>query len=183
MIEAKLDFCAAALVFPEDGWRSQGKFDTHPTVVLILFVGDCTSLFSARSGRKRSSSVPTMLRTASAFTSQDVLPVMEPTAGARRQTLTEFQRPDTFPDFTRCDQTTPEPNSVWKDVILHGGPARGFSHNHAGFTANCLRRTNIDDLITLLAEFLPQQSIGPVANSICRSRRSRKRHFRKTRKC
>ena len=44
------------------------------------------------------------------------------------QTLTEFQRPDTFPDFTRCDQTTPEPNSVWKDVILHGGPPRGCSH-------------------------------------------------------
>src|SRR5258708_29800743 len=36
------------------------------------------------------------------------------------QTLTEFKRPDTFPDFTRCDQTTPEPNSAWKDVIVNG---------------------------------------------------------------
>jgi cytochrome c len=27
------------------------------------------------------------------------------------ETLTEFERPDTFPDFTRCDQTTPE--SKW----------------------------------------------------------------------
>src|SRR5207248_10479757 len=31
------------------------------------------------------------------------------------ETLTEFKRPDTFPDFTRCDQTTPEPNSAWQD--------------------------------------------------------------------
>ena len=25
---------------------------------------------------------------------------------------TQFKRPDTFPDFSRCDQTTPEPNSA-----------------------------------------------------------------------
>src|ERR1700738_2861385 len=43
------------------------------------------------------------------------------------ETLTEFRRPDTFPDFSRCDQTTPEPNSAWKDVVLHGGPSRAFS--------------------------------------------------------
>src|SRR5262245_38495272 len=43
------------------------------------------------------------------------------------ETLTEFKRPDTFPDFTRCDQTTPEPNSAWKDVIVNGGLSRGFS--------------------------------------------------------
>src|SRR5258708_14013104 len=39
-----------------------------------------------------------------------------------------FERPRTFPDFTACDQTTPEPSITWKDVILHGGPPRGFFH-------------------------------------------------------
>jgi hypothetical protein len=43
------------------------------------------------------------------------------------ETSTEFKRPDTFPDFTDCSGTTPEPNSAWKAVILHGGPERGFS--------------------------------------------------------
>ena len=43
------------------------------------------------------------------------------------QTTAGFERPNTFPDFTKCDQTTPEPNSVWKGVIVHGGLARGFS--------------------------------------------------------
>ena len=48
------------------------------------------------------------------------------------ETLTEFKRPDTFPDFTRCDQTTPEPNSAWKDIIVNGGPARGFRGHCTG---------------------------------------------------
>src|SRR6185369_8417849 len=41
--------------------------------------------------------------------------------------LTEFKRPDTWPDFSRCDQTTPEPDSAWKAVIVNGGPYLGFS--------------------------------------------------------
>src|ERR1700716_510076 len=36
-----------------------------------------------------------------------------------------FEPPRTFPDFTRCDQTTPEDNWAWKAVIVHGGPTRG----------------------------------------------------------
>jgi len=57
-----------------------------------------------------------------------------------------------FPDFTRCDQTTPEPNSVWKDVILHGGPARGFSQIMPAF-GELLTSDQIDDLITYLRSF------------------------------
>ena len=34
---------------------------------------------------------------------------------------TVFRRPDTFPDFTDCAGTTPEPNGNWKAVIVHGG--------------------------------------------------------------
>jgi hypothetical protein len=68
------------------------------------------------------------------------------------QTLTEFQRPNTFPDFTRCDQTTPEPNSVWKDVIVHGGPSRGFSQIMPAF-GELLTSDQIDDLITYLRSF------------------------------
>lgn len=65
------------------------------------------------------------------------------------QTLTEFQRPDTFPDFTRCDQTTPEPNSAWKDVIVNGGPSRGFSEIMPAF-GKLLTSDEIDDVIAYL---------------------------------
>jgi Cytochrome c len=34
------------------------------------------------------------------------------------ETSTVFVRPDTWPDMTRCDQTTPEPDSADKAVIL-----------------------------------------------------------------
>jgi cytochrome c553 len=42
-------------------------------------------------------------------------------------TTVGFEKPDTFPDFTRCDQTTPELDVDWKATIRDGGRARGFS--------------------------------------------------------
>lgn len=68
------------------------------------------------------------------------------------ETLTGFKRPDTFPDFTRCDQTTPEPNSAWKGVIVHGGPSRGFSEIMPAF-GELLTSDQIDDLIAYLRSF------------------------------
>jgi mono/diheme cytochrome c family protein len=65
------------------------------------------------------------------------------------ETLTEFKRPDTFPDFSSCSGTTPEPNSAWKDVILHGGPARGFSQIMPSFS-DLLTSDEIDDVIAYL---------------------------------
>src|ERR1700730_4870960 len=41
---------------------------------------------------------------------------------------TVFKREDTFPDFTDCAGTTPEPNGNWKGVIVHARPSRGVSH-------------------------------------------------------
>jgi hypothetical protein len=68
------------------------------------------------------------------------------------QASTEFKRPDTFPDFTQCDQTTPEPNSAWKDVILHGGPTRGFSQIMPAFD-QLLKDTEINDVIAYMRNF------------------------------
>jgi mono/diheme cytochrome c family protein len=65
------------------------------------------------------------------------------------ETLTAFRRPDTFPDFSRCDQTTPEPNSAWKDVILHGGPSRAFSQIMPAFD-ELLSSDEIDDVIAYM---------------------------------
>jgi mono/diheme cytochrome c family protein len=65
------------------------------------------------------------------------------------ESLTEFKRPDSFPDFTRCDQTTPEPNSAWKDVIVNGGESRGFSQIMPSF-GTLLTSGQIDDVIAYL---------------------------------
>jgi cytochrome c553 len=68
------------------------------------------------------------------------------------QTHTVFQRPDTFPDFARCDQTTPETDTQYKAVITHGGPYRGFSQIMPAF-GQALDSHQIDDLIANLRRF------------------------------
>lgn len=65
---------------------------------------------------------------------------------------TVFVRPDTFPDFTRCDQTTPEPDSAYKAVILHGGHGLGFSQIMPAF-GDQLTDQQINDVIAYLRSF------------------------------
>ena len=50
-----------------------------------------------------------------------------PDGKGQTQDLTGFERPSTFPDFTDCRSSTPEPDVQWRAVITNGGPARGFS--------------------------------------------------------
>ncbi len=64
-------------------------------------------------------------------------------------TSTAFTRSENFPDFTKCDQTTPEPDTAWKDVIVHGGPARRFSQIMPAF-GELLSSDQIDDVIIYL---------------------------------
>jgi mono/diheme cytochrome c family protein len=50
------------------------------------------------------------------------------------QQLRGFKAPNTFPDFTLCDQTTPEDNKAWEAVITYGGRFRGFSQIMPSFS-------------------------------------------------
>jgi hypothetical protein len=65
---------------------------------------------------------------------------------------TVFKRPDTFPDFTDCAGTTPEPNGNWKAVIVHGGPSRGLSQIMPAF-GDLLSNDQIDDLMAYMRGF------------------------------
>lgn len=47
-------------------------------------------------------------------------------AGAPDSTV-GFEKPETYPDFTACEQTSPETEAGWRAVIHDGGKARGFS--------------------------------------------------------
>lgn len=66
--------------------------------------------------------------------------------------MTLFQRPDTFPDFTQCSQTTAEPNSAWKAVIVNGGPSRAISQIMPAF-GELLSSQEIDDVIAYMRGF------------------------------
>src|SRR3954454_16901315 len=41
------------------------------------------------------------------------------------KSIAGFEPPDSFPDFSRCDQTTAELNNDYRAVIVHGGRYRG----------------------------------------------------------
>jgi mono/diheme cytochrome c family protein len=50
-----------------------------------------------------------------------------PDGKGQSQNLAGFERPDTFPDFTDCPTSTPEPDVQWRAIITNGGSARAFS--------------------------------------------------------
>lgn len=68
------------------------------------------------------------------------------------ETTLGFEKPDTFPDFTRCDQTTPEDNLAWRSIIRDGGPSRGFSQIMPSFSA-ALTPQQIENVIHHLRGF------------------------------
>jgi mono/diheme cytochrome c family protein len=71
------------------------------------------------------------------------------------QSIAGFERPRTFPDFTECDQTTPEDNTAWKAVITNGGGYRGFSRIMPSFK-EALTSKQIDQVIEYLRGFCRQ---------------------------
>ncbi len=68
------------------------------------------------------------------------------------KSISGFEPPRTFPDFTQCDQTTPEDNPAWRAVITHGGPTRGFSQIMPAFR-EALTVEQIDEVIKHLRSF------------------------------
>ncbi len=68
------------------------------------------------------------------------------------ESMTMFKRPDTFPDFTDCAGTTPEPNGNWKAAIVHGGPSRGLSQIMPAF-GDLLTDEQINDVIAYMRGF------------------------------
>jgi hypothetical protein len=68
------------------------------------------------------------------------------------KSIAGFEQPRTFPDFTRCDQTTPEEDVAWKAVITHGGQNRGFSQIMPSFE-EALTPKQIDEVIGYLRGF------------------------------
>ena len=75
-----------------------------------------------------------------------------PTGKGAPESSTVFVRPDTFPDFTDCAGTTPEPNGNWKAAIVHGGPSRGLSQIMPAF-GDLLTDEQINDVMAYMRGF------------------------------
>jgi len=79
------------------------------------------------------------------------------------KTISAFEPPRTFPDFTQCNQTTPEPNTAWKAVITNGGSYRGFSQIMPSF-ADALTSAQIDRVIRYMRADSAVNLAGRAAN-------------------
>ena len=65
------------------------------------------------------------------------------------ETTAGFVRPETFPHFNKCDETTPESTRDWKAVIRDGGPGRGFSQIMPSF-GEVLTSQQMDKVVAYL---------------------------------
>lgn len=72
-------------------------------------------------------------------------------------TTVGFEKPKTFPDFTQCDQTTPELNKDWKATIRDGGAGRGFSRIMPAF-GEALNSKQLDQVVDYLRGFCTDRS-------------------------
>jgi mono/diheme cytochrome c family protein len=72
-------------------------------------------------------------------------------------TTVGFDKPKSFPDFTQCDQTTPELNKDWKATIRDGGVGRGFSRIMPSF-GQALTSEQIDAVVEHLRGFCTDKS-------------------------
>ena len=68
------------------------------------------------------------------------------------ESIAAFKQPDSFPDFTRCDQTTAELDNDYRAVIVRGGPYRGFSQIMPSFK-QALTPEQINKVIGYLRHF------------------------------
>src|ERR1700733_11189360 len=77
------------------------------------------------------------------------------------ESSTVFLRTDTFPDFTDCAGTTPEPNGNWKAAIVPGGPSRGLSQIMPAFS-DLLTDAQINDVIAYMRGFCKNPHHDPL---------------------
>ena len=71
-------------------------------------------------------------------------------------TTVAFEKPKTFPDFTQCDQTTPELNKDWQATIRDGGAGRGFSRIMPAF-GEALNSKQIEQVAQYLRGFCTEK--------------------------
>lgn len=92
---------------------------------------------------------------------EDCLACHGPTGAGRPRSVVGFERPDTWPDFSQCDQSAPEYVRDWRAVITYGGQARGFSEIMPAF-GDALTADQIESVLAFLRSLCsnPSWAVG-----------------------
>jgi mono/diheme cytochrome c family protein len=72
-----------------------------------------------------------------------------PDGKGQPENLAGFERPASFPDFSDCPTSTPEPDVQWRAIVTNGGSARAFSQIMPSFR-DLLTPEQIDKVIAHL---------------------------------
>jgi hypothetical protein len=134
--------------------KGKRSLDLRPKVSLLVFfaavlAGVCAALLSAQTLYYPQK--PNAKRGEAVYKSGCIACHGSDGKGAL-ETNTVFVRPSTWPDFSRCDQTTPEANAAYKAVIVHGGKSLAFSQIMPAF-GDLLTNEQVDDVIAYLRGF------------------------------
>ncbi len=79
-----------------------------------------------------------------------------PNGEGQPKAVVGFTPPKTMPDFSKCDQTTPEYNRDYKAVIRDGGPERGFTQIMPSFR-DALTSEQMDMVVHTLRGFCKEK--------------------------
>lgn len=88
---------------------------------------------------------------------QDCLACHGPTGAGQPKSIVGFDRPDTWPDFSQCNQSAPEYVRDWRAVITYGGQARGFSQIMPAF-GDALTADQIESVLAFLRSLCASDS-------------------------
>jgi mono/diheme cytochrome c family protein len=87
----------------------------------------------ASTARAQASSAPEPERTGEQIYQAACAACHGPDGKGQPQAVLGFEPPPTFPDFTDCAVSSPEPDLIWLAVVHWGGRARGESHRMPAF--------------------------------------------------
>jgi len=119
-----------------------------------------TLVFSALpifAGGQNKPSTPISLNTGKEIFQAACVACHGPDGKGMPDTTVAFAKPKSFPDFTQCDQTTPELDVDWKATIRDGGHGRGFSPIMPSFV-DALTSEQMDKVIGYLRSLCTNKS-------------------------
>jgi mono/diheme cytochrome c family protein len=126
------------------------------SVLLIVLLGTAVSMREV-SLLARSANSQLKLNTGREIYMAGCVSCHGPDGRGQSQNLAGFERPSTFPDFTDCRTSTPEPDVQWRAIITNGGPARGFSQIMPSFK-DLLTQEQIGKVIEYLRGLCTEKS-------------------------